>query len=348
LSRQTELIEEKKEEVSTENQAKELDESDHCLDAASSSSLTMGPLADETAPSLESQETMQDAEQEQTRPLAPGIGISDTRWDTRASTLRRYARAIVLKATVDTINHVIDTTDDPSARATAIGLEKSVRQPRLLLLLVAFQLVLEAVNTVSNFLQTVKIDIAAALVKTECLKSEIQHLRTEEACEKAKQKAYELGRLMDVDIDEQLEDERSRRRKLSRRPDEHAETEPQFDPLDALCIFHYYKALDKLIAELEKRFLRDFADFKFLHVQAEAALEKLARRYKYKSHLKPDEAARQWRIFRHTPDLTAKTLAVSFSMVPDYYSSLKIVYQIFFDPWDHINPRTRLFQVAFN
>jgi len=154
------------------------------------------------------------------------------------------------------------------------------------------------------------------LVKTECLKSEIQHLRTEEAWEKAKQKAYELGRLMDVDIDEQLEDERrSRRRKLSRRPDEHAETEPQFDPLDALCIFHYYKALDKLIAELEKRFLRDFADFKFLQpnpffdVQAEAALEKLARRYKYKSHLKPDEAARQWRIFRHTPDLTAKTLA---------------------------------------
>jgi len=277
----------------------------------------MGPLgADETAPSLssqESQETMQDAEQEQTRPLAPGIGISDTRWDTRASTLRRYARPIVLKAAVDTINQVIDTTDDPSARATAIGLKHSVCQPQFLLLLVAFQPVLEAVNTVSKFLQAVKIDIAAALVKTECLKSEIQHLRTEEAWEKAKQKAYELGRLLDVDIDEKLHDERSRRRKISRRLDEHAETESQFDPLDALRIFHYYKALDKLIAELEKIFPRDLADFKFLQpnhffdVQAEAAVEKLARRYK--SHLKPDEAVRQWRIFRHTPDLTAKTLA---------------------------------------
>ena len=57
LSRQTELIEEEKVEVSTENQAKELDESDHCLDAASSSSLTIDPLADETAPSLSSQES---------------------------------------------------------------------------------------------------------------------------------------------------------------------------------------------------------------------------------------------------------------------------------------------------
>ena len=169
------------------------------------------------------------------------------------------------------------------------------------------------------------------MVKTECLKSEIQHLRTQEAWEKAKQKAYELGRLLDVDIDEKLEDER--RRKISRRLDEHAETESQFHPFDALRIFYYYKALDKLIAELEKRFPRDLADFKFLQpnhlfdVQAEAAVEKLARRYN--SHLKPDEAVRPWRIFRHTPDLTAKTLVEIFSTVSDYYSRLKMLYQIF-------------------
>jgi len=272
----------------------------------------------------------------QTKPLAPSIGISDTRWDARSSTLCRYTKPIVLRAAVRTIEHVIETTDDSSARATAIGLKRSILEPRFLLLLTAFRAVLEAVNLISKFLQEVQIDLGAAMAKVESLKSEIRLLRSEEARERAKTEASKLGLLLGVNIEEQMKATTSekRPRKRPRRLDDRPETEVHLTPDDAFRTQHYYKAMDKLISELDKRFPNDLMDFKYLQpnnfflAEAEEAIARLAG--KYHRHLVPSKAIAEWRLFRHTgPILKGKSLQEVCSAIPDVYDDLRMLYNIF-------------------
>lgn len=337
LRAQSKLLEERKALEKDENRpsAEKID----CLEAESSTSIadteaSPSPSRDLSSSSVDTESYVEGSSQpepktEQNKPLAPGKGICDTRWGARASTLHRYAKPVVLKAAVETVENAIETSNDPSARATAIGLKKSILQPRFLLLLTAFRPVLTAVHIVSQFLQTVQIDVAAAMVKVDCLKSEIRHLRTENAWEEAQKEAYELAKILNVDIDSAFDEEDAlkRKRKRPKRIEDRPETEAHLSSLEALRVQHYYPALDKLIAELDKRFPNDLQDFKFLQPEhyfnpgAEDALKRLGKRYR--NYLNGEECVTQWRIFRHTPGLNGKTLQEIYSTVPNYYGSLK-------------------------
>jgi len=102
--------------------------------------------------------------------------------------------------------------------------------------------------------------------------------------------------------------------------------------LDSLRVNHYLTALDKLIAERDKRFPKALPDFKhlqpshFFEKDAEDAVGRLSR--KYLDHLKPDEAVTKWRIFRHKPQFEGKTRSVIYYIAPELYQSLKVLHQI--------------------
>jgi len=82
-----------------------------------------------------------------------------------------------MRASVRTVELIIEKSTDPKARATAIGHKQSILQPRFLLLLVTCKPVLEAINKVSKFLQTVQRNIGAAIAKVEGRKKEIRLLK---------------------------------------------------------------------------------------------------------------------------------------------------------------------------
>ena len=138
-------------------------------------------------------------------PLAPGKGISDTRWDARGYTLDRFSNPVVLEAALETVVHVLDTSGESSVIAAALGLKKMILSPRFLLLLCAFKPALMAVKTVSKYLQTVNIDVGAAIDKINTLKAEVRALRNDEAWVTTKAEAAALARRVGVDLEAELE-----------------------------------------------------------------------------------------------------------------------------------------------
>jgi len=199
-------------------------------------------------------------------PLTSGAGICDTRWDVRASTLHRYTQPVVLAAAARTLDHVIETTTDANARATAIGLKKSIHEPEFLLMFTSFKSVLGAVNVVSKYLQTVQTDVGTAMDKVEALKSEVRLLRTEETWEKARKEAVQLAGNLGIDLEGQIraKEESTRPRKKPKRIDDRPETAVSLGVVDNIRTQHYFPSLHKLITELDTRFPDELKDFKYL------------------------------------------------------------------------------------
>jgi hypothetical protein len=228
------------------------------------------------------------------RPLAPGRGMSDTRWDSRASTLELYTNPVVLRAAVQTLEHVIDTCDDSSIVSTAIGLKNAVTSVPFLLCLCAFRPVLVAVKLVSKHLQSVTIDLGAALEKVTCLKAEVSELRTDEAWDAAKIVAQRLADQLGVNWPTDTPERRPR--KFSRRADSRPETAAEFTVEQKVRVQQYFPALDKLMNELQDRFPAELHDWKYLQPanfadgRAEDVISRLAERYH--RFLDPDQAVK--------------------------------------------------------
>ena len=103
--------------------------------------------------------------QRESNPDDPALylkGLCDTRWNCRASSLRRLATEKVLNAALATTEHVSSTTTVGSVRGTAAGLLLSVANYKFLLSLQLLTPVMEAVNNVSETLQSSTIDIVKA------------------------------------------------------------------------------------------------------------------------------------------------------------------------------------------
>ena len=239
-------------------------------------------------------------------PLVPGKGISDTRWVGRAFTLHRFSKPHVLEATVKTMDYIIETTSDPKARAPAIRYKATLQSPSFIVLLAAFNPVLAAVNTTSEYLQSPDVDIGTAMSEIEKLKLEIQTLRLEAKWEDTLKNASTLAKAVGFDLYQKIEEcESTRPRKLPRKLDERPETHANFSFIDKIRTQHFLPAVDKIIAELQDRFPPDLADFKYLQpahfgtLTAEEGIKRLAERYK----LDVDKAVSQWRLFRHTKDI---------------------------------------------
>ena len=272
-------------------------------------------------------------QQRKERPVIPGKGISETRWIGRASTLHRFAKQHVLRAALDAAVQVIDDTSEAEVRATALGFKNTIRSPSFIVLLVAFKPLLGAVNVVSEYLQKKNLDIGSAMGQVASLKAEIAALRSDTHWKKVVQEAEALAASLGVDFQDEVEqaDSSRRSRKKSQKYDDKPETQVQLSLLDSIRVDQYYPALDKITSELDERFPLDLGDFKFLqpfHFQnssAEEGIVSLAERY----DLDADKTLFQWRLFRHTEGIVQKDLLDICASVPDNYTELRMLYQVF-------------------
>jgi len=99
------------------------------------------------------------------RPNEPALhlkGLSETRWNCRASSLRRLLNEAVFRAVVATIEHVSSTTTDGCIRGTTAGLLSSLLNFKFLLSMELLTPVLESINNVSETIQSAQIDILKA------------------------------------------------------------------------------------------------------------------------------------------------------------------------------------------
>ena len=89
-------------------------------------------------------------------------GLSDTRWNCRTSSLRRLSQQRVLKAVINTIEHVNEATTDGTICGISAGLLTSIKSFKFLLSLELLTPILEAINNASEILQSSTIDLLTA------------------------------------------------------------------------------------------------------------------------------------------------------------------------------------------
>ena len=166
------------------------------------------------------------------------VGLSDTRWNCRASSCQRLLNEVVFKSVLDTIEHVCATTTDGNSRGTATGLLASVSTFNFVISLVTVTPILLAINIISETLQSCQIDLLTANKQIHVLKIELQRLRTEnvwlDAFSKAENFAIKLG------LNTEFSTQRSRR--VSCRVDNNPSTGIIFSPKDNLRV-NFYEAL---------------------------------------------------------------------------------------------------------
>ena len=255
--------------------------------------------------------------------------LSDTRWNCRASSLRRLSTEKVLHAVMATIDHVRATTTDGSIPGTAAGLLSSVASFRFLLTLQLLTPVMEAINNVSEALQSSSVDIMRGQQQISALARELQRLRDDDAVVAAVNRAEELARSLDIDADLPAE----RQRKLPRRLDDNAANAVNLSPMDKLKIETYYPVIDGLVAELKQRFPEELSAFScldprhFMALDGEEKVRHLASRY----DLDPDNVVSQWRLAHQFVEantaVDVDVLAV-YKQIPQTYSQLRCLYRV--------------------
>ena len=137
------------------------------------------------------------------------IGLSDTRWNCRASSCQRLLNEVVFKSVLDTIEHVCATKTDGNSRGTATGLLASISTFNFVISLVTVTPILSAINIISETLQSCQIDLLTANKQIHVLTSELQRLRTEsvwlDAFSKAENFAIKLGSILNLALNVQEE-----------------------------------------------------------------------------------------------------------------------------------------------
>ena len=129
-----------------------------------------------------------------------------------------------------TIEHVSSTTTDGSVRGTAAGLLLSVSNYKFLVSLQLLTPIMEAINNVSETLQSSTIDIMKAQQQIRALTKELQRLGDTSAFMAANDRATELARKFDIDAELPVE----RQHKLPRRRDDNPDNAASLSPLDTL------------------------------------------------------------------------------------------------------------------
>lgn len=174
-------------------------------------------------------------------------GISDTRWNCRAKSLERLQQDGVLKAILNTLEHVADTTSDGQVRGTAVGLIATVNSFRFILCLCVITPVLSVLNDVSEVLQKSDIDLLQANRMIRALSNEYKLMRCDEKWNSSLQAAENLAQKLEIVA--HLPEERTR--KKPRRYDDglsvgtHLESEPERNLKVSLFLYLYYHSLIK-------------------------------------------------------------------------------------------------------
>ena len=269
-----------------------------------------------------------------TKPALHMKGLSDTRWNCRADTLKRIIQPEVYQAVIETVDHVADTTSDGSVRGVAAGLKKSLTDFQFVVQLFTMQPVFEQINETSVLLQSPQLDLLKANTHIESLASELSDLRTENAWNSALRDAVEFSENQEIKAD--FPETRTRKvpRRLLNNPnvaadimdigaDKGAERRMQMRA-------DYFALLDRLNSEIIERFPKTLKNFAPLQTQnmdmidAESSLAKIAEIY----DLDVIRLKAQWRLFRRSCGRNYTPIAASYLQVPREHDALRKAYQI--------------------
>lgn len=188
-------------------------------------------------------------------------GLSETRWNCRASSLQRLQQSGVLRAALETIEHVGDTTSDGTTRGKAVGLLASVQKFEFIVCLCSLSPVLGLLNSVSECLQQQNIDLLQAHSVIAAMKNEVQSMRTDESWNNTLKAATLIAN--DLGIDSELREER--RKKIPRRLADSDDNEgTHFDVAEKLKVDLYFNSLDRIRGQLDYRFPKELRDFAYL------------------------------------------------------------------------------------
>ena len=197
-------------------------------------------------------------------------GLSETRWNCRAASLQRWEKG-VLKAALETIEHVADTTSDGETRGKAVGLLSSVGKFEFIVCLFSLSPVLSVLNEASEYLQAEQIDFLEAVTVVSSLKAEFQELR----CDRKWQTAIDKAERVASELNICTEFHPARPRKIPRKIDDGIGEGIHVNTADEMRIGFYYNILDRLSQQLSDRFPAQLSDFSFLQpkcMQVYAAL----------------------------------------------------------------------------
>jgi len=162
----------------------------------------------------------------------------------------------ILQAVIATIDHVSSTTTEGSVRETVAGLITSLRCFKFLLSLYALTPVLEAINSISELLQSSTTDILTVQQQIRALGGEPRRLRSDNIWGEAISTATTMAKHLNVNLE--LPEERQR--KLPRRLDENPANATFMSPLERMKINFYFGIIHKLIVELDYRFPPELTD----------------------------------------------------------------------------------------
>lgn len=263
-------------------------------------------------------------------------GLSDTRWNCRAASLLRLQDSGILKAALETIEHVSDNTSDGNTRGMATGLLESVQKFEFLVCLYALTPALGVINEVSEHLQKADIDLVHANALVSALRSEIRELRNDDKWQEALAHATKMGDIMGIDTG--LTEERKRkvpkRLDYSDRSKDSSATIP-VGPGERLKIELYFNTLDRIEAQLTQRFPSALIDFAYLHPDhmqtgdGETHIRRLAERY-HMFNITADRAVDQWRLSRHLLKSSAMrcSLLEAYMKIPSGFTDIRTLFRI--------------------
>jgi Domain of unknown function (DUF4371)/hAT family C-terminal dimerisation region len=259
-------------------------------------------------------------------------GLSETRWNCRAESLKRLAKLEVYEAVVETVEHVSNTTSDGTVRGVAAGLKNSLMDYTFILQLFAMQPVFELINETSVLLQSTQLDLLQANSHIEALSAELLILRTDSAWVVASSKAKTLADKLNVETELAVPRERKVPRRLLENSGVSALVRDRTVAADPSAVLRaeYFALLDRLSTEVADRFPKSLQLFAPLQcknmdmLDAESCLSNLSESYDL-----GDKFLTQWRLFRRNCGRSpSTTIAAAYLKVPPEHIELRKAYQI--------------------
>ena len=199
------------------------------------------------------QQEFKESEESQDRSLTIKK-LCETRWACRYESVR--ALQANLPIVIQLLNLVIeDSSSLAKAVADARGLLHQIESFEFLLAMVVLKSLLEHTNVLSKYLQSIQLDLGAAVSTVNSTLCVLKQLRNDSSFKQYYDNASSLSSELLVEVPTILS---SRRRKVSRQLDDMWQNEHHHGTLESrLRVEFYYQVLDVMIEQIEQRFSQE-------------------------------------------------------------------------------------------
>lgn len=191
-------------------------------------------------------QTMMNENEDNAKASGTLASVSNTRWSSRVDSCLSLKKNI--NSIVRTLKKIVyDASFDRDTASDALAIFKSIDFDFCLCLTI-FSDILHLTNVVSKTLQKVSVDIAAATCQVEALRAELSARRSDERFFEFWKETEEMAESIEVAFVE------PRIRKVSKRLDDHVETEVILSGQESLKVNFYFQTLDAMTTALDLRF----------------------------------------------------------------------------------------------